>query len=97
MLAHAENQFRARRLVQITHLPAQQSKRRILQLRQVECKRNLPRKRWLDRVPVGGNYVDRVGTGQRRHVQIRQLAQQTLFVSPVAIDVKKERSNNQQG
>src|ERR1700690_1335657 len=46
-------------------------------------------------MPVGGNYIDRIGTGQSRHVQVRQLAHQ-LLIAAAAVESKRKSAGNHQ-
>jgi hypothetical protein len=59
---------RARRLTEIADPSADQDGWRTLQLGHVEGEGNLSGKSGFDGVPIGGNYIDRVGAGEDGHV-----------------------------
>jgi hypothetical protein len=90
VLTHANNQLSTWRLVEISNFPTDQSKRSILQFRQIESERDLPLKPRLHGVAVSRNNVDRIRTRQRSYMKVRQLAEQF----PVAPSVVEDREIN---
>src|ERR1700737_1377866 len=96
MLAHPKNEFCAGGLIEITDSGSHQNKRRPRQLWQVESERNLALEPGFHGVPVGGNDVDRVGTGECRHMQVSQFAHQLPFPGAISIVSERQRDNCQQ-
>jgi len=96
MLAHPKNEFCPGGLIAITVSGSHQNKRRPRQLPQIESKRNLALEPGFHGVTVGGNDVDRVGTGECRHRQVSQFAHKLPFADAISIVSERWRNNYQQ-
>src|SRR5947209_19324532 len=87
MFADLKNEFRSRSLSQISNPSAHQRELSILQLRKVKGEGNLALKPRLHSMAIRRSYINWVGTGQRSHVKIRNLAEGLLLLQSVASDV----------
>src|ERR1700683_1162277 len=83
MLPHIVNQMRAGRLIKIGHPPSQQREPGVLKFRQIEREGDLALEPGLHRVSIGGNHIHRRRTGQGRHVQVCNLAENMISIGGV--------------
>src|ERR1700733_7443661 len=74
VLPHVINEVCAWRLIEIGHPAAYQGELGVLEFRQIERKGNFSLEPGLYRVPVGRDHIHWRRTGQRRHMQVCNLA-----------------------
>ena len=71
--------MRARRLIKISHPASKQREFGVLEFRQIEREGDFSLEPGLHRVPIGGNHIHWRRTGQRRDVQVCNLAKNLIF------------------